>query len=139
MKQAERKTDSILVKVAPSEHEAIKKAAMILKMSKSEFILSLARKKVGEVLAGDGFRHIYCNDDGKWIFRGRNLSVFTFYYMYKMQEEFDHLSWSELYGLSDSHFDEAKNLCELVEPAQFLQASKKLQQEDERLINGDPY
>lgn len=139
LKNLERKTDSILVKVAPTEHEAIKKAAMILKMSKSEFVLSLARKKAEEVLAGDDFKHIQVSSEGNWVFKGRKLRVFTFYNMFKMQSEFDEKMWTELYDLSESHFEEAKRLCEYVEPQQFLEASKRLEMEDRELLNGEPY
>lgn len=139
MENKERKTDSILVKVAPFEHEAIKKAAMILEMTKSEFILSTARKRVEEVLGGECFKHLHQDANGEWLFKGRRLKVFTFYYMFQSQDEFSETEWADLYDLSRAHFNEAKSLCESVEPAQYKRHTEKIDREDADLINGEPY
>lgn len=139
MESKERKTDSILIKATPSEHEAIKKAAKILGISKSEFLLGTVRKQVAEVFAGNTFRLIHKAKDGVWRFKGRRLDVFSFYYMLYIQDEFSDEEWADMYGLSKQHVSEARKLCELVVPGEYAAKVAEFEAEDRELSNAPPY
>lgn len=139
MVNKERKTDSILIKATPSEHEAIKKAAKILGISKSEFLLGTVRKQVAEVFAGNTFRLIHQTNDGVWRFKGRKLEVFSFFYMLSAQDEFSDEEWADMYGLSKLHVSEARKLCEIVAPGAYGEKAAEFAAEDRELADAEPY
>lgn len=94
---------------------------------------------MNEITKNQTFRFIERSPEGAWRFKGRRLDVFGFYFMFTSQNRFTAEEWADTYHLSMAHLDEAKRLCELVEPYQYARRVEDFEEEDRRLIEGPPF
>lgn len=129
IKHNELKSDSFLLKVSLSDHDKIRKAAEIMNISKSEFVLGLALRKADEVLNKSEFDHIQ-KLNGEWGFRNRKLKVFENFYLLASSEYSD-ADWADLYSLPLSAVREARQLCEHLDIAAYTAWVESYEKEDE--------